>query len=283
MRRFPSEYALVRLQHPALIESPRDPPQTANGSRVIGRGKGRTIGGMTARGPAPRVMARIGSSHTMRMGVTTRDVGKVVTVAPISVRRGITANSATTANPTVGKQRLSRLRWATMMTASRTSRTCRSVFEACRTSQSGEGRSTSIASVSIGPPRNGHNESAPKPHRCRWSKPFTRACVDVCDDTAILLVEGRSEKCRRADRQVGELLWPGRLSDAAKPNQTALDTLRGQTIEIGRAPHLIRPVARIGLSFAILDAGELHFINPITALERRVRGDAVQDDTSAVW
>src|SRR5215470_5762738 len=29
----------------------------------------------------PRVMARIGSSHTMRMGVTTRDVGKAVTVA----------------------------------------------------------------------------------------------------------------------------------------------------------------------------------------------------------
>jgi len=45
----------------------------------------------------------------MRMGVTTRDVGKVVTVAPISVRTGITANSATTANPTVGKQRLSGL------------------------------------------------------------------------------------------------------------------------------------------------------------------------------
>jgi len=126
------------------------------------------------------------------------------------------------------------------------------------------------------------NESEPKPHQRRRTKPFTRAGVDVCDDTTILLVASRLERCFRADRQVGERLWPGRVSDAAKPNQTALDTLRDQAIEIGRAPHLIWPVAGIGLSFAILDAGKLHFVNTITTVERRVRRDAVYDDTSAV-
>jgi hypothetical protein len=37
------------------------------------------------------------------------------------------------------------------------------------------------------------------------------------------------------------------------------------------------------LSLAILDARELYFIEPITTDERRVCGDVVYDDTSAVW